>query len=137
MSASRNRRCCPAPSRGSDTVEQSHKTSVHVILHVAVEEAQARLIGGEVESHFLGAAEHRYVLDHPGRRHPDDARDLKAVTVLTGEVVCLTNGKFIAYGPMGGGVERNHGPSMVFRVAGIDSTVIMNNGQATDLGQLR
>jgi hypothetical protein len=30
---------------------------------------------------------------------------------LTGEVVCLTNGKFIAYGPMGGGVERNHGPS--------------------------
>jgi hypothetical protein len=26
-------------------------------LHVAMEEAQARLIGGEVESHFLGAAE--------------------------------------------------------------------------------
>ena len=54
---------------------------------------------------------------------------------LTGEVVCLTNGKFIAYGPMGGGVERNHGPSMVFRVAGIDIVVITNNGQATDLGQ--
>ncbi len=35
---------------------------------------------------------------------------------LDGEVVCLTNGKFIAYGPMGGGVERNYGPSMVFRV---------------------
>ena len=34
---------------------------------------------------------------------------------LDGEVVCLTNGKFIAYGPMGGGVERNYGPSMVFR----------------------
>jgi microcystin degradation protein MlrC len=100
-------------------------------LHAAMEEAQARLIGGEIESHFLGAAEHRYVLDHPGRRHPDDARDLKAVTVLTGEVVCLTNGKFIAYGPMGGGVERNHGPSMVFRVAGIDIFVITNNGQAT------
>ena len=65
----------------SGTVEQSHETRIHVILHVAVEEAQARLIGGEVESHFLGAAEHRYVLDHPGRRHPRDARDLKAVTV--------------------------------------------------------
>ena len=39
---------------------------------------------------------------------------------LEGEVVCLTNGKFIAYGPMGGGVERNYGPSMVFRVGGID-----------------
>jgi microcystin degradation protein MlrC len=35
---------------------------------------------------------------------------------LDGEVVCLTNGKFVAYGPMGGGVERNYGPSMVFRV---------------------
>ena len=54
---------------------------------------------------------------------------------LDGEVVCLTNGRFIAYGPMGGGVERNYGPSMVFRVGGIDIIVITNNGQATDLGQ--
>ncbi len=54
---------------------------------------------------------------------------------LEGEVVCLTNGKFVAYGPMGGGVERNYGPSMVFRVGGIDIVVITNNGQATDLGQ--
>jgi microcystin degradation protein MlrC len=54
---------------------------------------------------------------------------------LDGEIVCLTNGKFIAYGPMGGGVERNYGPSLVFRVGGIDIVVITNNGQATDLGQ--
>src|ERR1700757_4336212 len=54
---------------------------------------------------------------------------------LTGEVVCLTNGRFIAYGPMGGGGERNYGPSMVFRVSGIDIIVITNNGQAVDLGQ--
>jgi microcystin degradation protein MlrC len=54
---------------------------------------------------------------------------------LSGEVVCLTNGRFIAYGPMGGGVERNYGPSMVFRVGGIDIIVITNNGQAVDLGQ--
>src|SRR5438552_18522627 len=53
---------------------------------------------------------------------------------LTGEVVCLTNGRFIAYGPMGGGIERNYGPSMVFRVAGIDIIIITNNGQAVDLG---
>jgi len=52
---------------------------------------------------------------------------------LEGEVVCLTNGRFVAYGPMGGGVERNYGPSMVFRVGGIDVIVITNNGQATDL----
>ncbi len=55
---------------------------------------------------------------------------------LTGEVTCLTNGRFIAYGPMGGGVERNYGPSMVFRVGGVDIILISNNGQATDLGQL-
>src|ERR1051325_11198658 len=54
---------------------------------------------------------------------------------LTGEVTHLSNGRFIAYGPMGGGVERNYGPSMVFRVGGIDIVVITNNGQATDLGQ--
>ena len=54
---------------------------------------------------------------------------------LEGEVVCLTNGRFVAYGPMGGGVERNYGPSMVFRVGGIDVIVIANNGQATDLTQ--
>ena len=39
---------------------------------------------------------------------------------LTGEITHLTNGRFIAYGPMGGGVERNYGPSLVFRVGGID-----------------
>jgi microcystin degradation protein MlrC len=54
---------------------------------------------------------------------------------LHGEVICLTTGRFIAYGPMGGGVERNYGPSMVFRVGGIDIIVIANNGQATDLAQ--
>jgi microcystin degradation protein MlrC len=54
---------------------------------------------------------------------------------LQGEVVCLTNGRFIAYGPMGGGVERNYGPSMVFRVGGIDIILITNNGQAVDLAQ--
>jgi len=54
---------------------------------------------------------------------------------LFGEVVCLTNGRFIAYGPMGGGVERDYGPSMVFRVGRIDIIVITDNGQAVDLGQ--
>ena len=54
---------------------------------------------------------------------------------LFGEVVCLTNGRFVAYGPMGGGIERNYGPSMVFRVGGIDIVVITNNGQAVDLAQ--
>jgi microcystin degradation protein MlrC len=54
---------------------------------------------------------------------------------LTGEVICLTDGRFIAWGPMGGGVARDHGPSMVFRVGDIDIIVITNNGQANDLGQ--
>jgi microcystin degradation protein MlrC len=54
---------------------------------------------------------------------------------LTGEVTHLTNGKFIAYGPMGGGLERDYGPSMVFRTGGIDIIAISNNGQAVDLAQ--
>ncbi|HEX5454744.1 MAG TPA: MlrC C-terminal domain-containing protein, partial [Stellaceae bacterium] len=54
---------------------------------------------------------------------------------LTGEITHLTNGRFVAYGPMGGGVERDFGPSLVFRVGGIDIIVITHNGQATDLGQ--
>jgi microcystin degradation protein MlrC len=54
---------------------------------------------------------------------------------LTGEVTHLANGRFLAYGPMGGGVERDYGPSLVFRTGGIDIVVITNNGQATDLGQ--
>ncbi len=55
---------------------------------------------------------------------------------LEGEVTCITTGKFVAYGPMGGGVARDYGPSLVFRVGGIDVVLITNNGQANDLGQL-
>ncbi|MNR05287.1 hypothetical protein D3C85_1213060 [compost metagenome] len=36
---------------------------------------------------------------------------------------------------MGGGVARNYGLSVVFRVGGIDIVLISHNGQATDLGQ--
>jgi microcystin degradation protein MlrC len=67
--------------------------------------------------------------------HTDPAMGGGPLT-LPGEVTCLSNGRFIAWGPMGGGVERNYGLSMVFRVGGIDIVVISNNGQATDLGQL-
>jgi microcystin degradation protein MlrC len=54
-----------------------------------------------------------------------------------GEVVTLTNGKFPAYGPMGNGVWQNYGPSMLFRVGGLDIAVISNNGQLLDLAQLQ
>ena len=36
---------------------------------------------------------------------------------------------------MGGGLGRDHGPSLVFRTGGIDIILITNNGQAVDLGQ--
>jgi microcystin degradation protein MlrC len=54
---------------------------------------------------------------------------------LAGEVTHLSNGRFVAYGPMGGGLERDYGPSAVFRVGGIDIILITNNGQAVDLAQ--
>jgi microcystin degradation protein MlrC len=57
---------------------------------------------------------------------------------LTGEIGMIADGKYTAWGPMGGGVKRDHGPTMVFRVGGLDGieiVVITNNGQATDLAQ--
>lgn len=55
---------------------------------------------------------------------------------LTGYVATITDGRFVAYGPMAGGVRRNYGLSVVFRVGGIEIIIISNNGQATDLAQL-
>src|SRR5262245_64377695 len=57
---------------------------------------------------------------------------------LTGEVAAISDGKFIAWGPMGGGTRRDQGPSMLFRIGGLDGieiVVITNNAQATDLAQ--
>jgi microcystin degradation protein MlrC len=64
-----------------------------------------------------------------------DPRIGDAPLTLSGEIIHLTNGRFVAYGPMGGGVERDYGPSLVFQVGGIDIVLITNNGQANDLGQ--
>ena len=55
---------------------------------------------------------------------------------LEGHVVAITDGKFQTFGPMGGGVWRDYGLSMLFRVGGIDIAVISNNGQAVDTAQL-
>lgn len=51
---------------------------------------------------------------------------------LTGKVRVINDGEVWAYGPMGGGVRREYGLSMVFRVGGIDIVFITNNGQALD-----
>ncbi len=54
---------------------------------------------------------------------------------LTGRVVALTDGGFVARGPMGGGVAYSHGPSMVLRVGGIDIVVVSNPTQTKELEQ--
>lgn len=55
---------------------------------------------------------------------------------ITAHVVALTDGQFIAYGPMGGGAWRNYGLSALLRVGGVEIIVITHNGQATDLAQM-
>ena len=55
---------------------------------------------------------------------------------LTGRVVALTDGCFQCFGPMAGGVWRDYGPSLLFRVGGVEIMMISNNSQATDLAQL-
>lgn len=54
---------------------------------------------------------------------------------LDAHVVALTDGHFIAYGPMGGGTWRNYGLSALLRVDDVEIIVITHNGQATDLAQ--
>jgi microcystin degradation protein MlrC len=54
---------------------------------------------------------------------------------ITAHVAAITDGSFIAYGPMGGGARRNYGLSALLRVGGVEIIVISHNGQATDLGQ--
>lgn len=56
---------------------------------------------------------------------------------VEGEVAVLSDGKFIAWGPMDGGVRRDYGACMVLRIGGlhgIEVVVITNNGQGNDLG---
>jgi microcystin degradation protein MlrC len=69
-----------------------------------------------------------------GGRH--DANAGGGPLTLSGHVVAITDGKFQAFGPMGGGVWRDLGASMLFRVGGIDIIAIANNTQATDTAQL-
>jgi microcystin degradation protein MlrC len=54
---------------------------------------------------------------------------------LDAHVVALTDGRFICYGPMAGGVWRNYGLSALLRVDDVEIIVITHNGQATDLAQ--
>ena len=54
---------------------------------------------------------------------------------LTGRVTALTDGAFVARGPMGGGARYNHGLSMTFRVGGIDIIVVSNTTQSKELEQ--
>jgi microcystin degradation protein MlrC len=72
-----------------------------------------------------------------GGRH-DPAAGGGPITVAA-RVVTLTDGRFRAYGPMGGGVWRDYGPSAMLRTGegdGIEIALISRNGQANDLAQL-
>ena len=55
---------------------------------------------------------------------------------LRAHVVTLADGRYQAHGPMGGGLWRNLGPSMLIRVGGLDIAVISRNSQATDTAQM-
>ena len=48
---------------------------------MAVEQGQARIVGDEIEFHFLKTAEHHYVLDHAGGRLAADAHKFETVAM--------------------------------------------------------
>lgn len=52
---------------------------------------------------------------------------------VTGRVVRLWGGEFVCDGPMWKGTRQSVGPSLVFRVSGIDVIVTTNRQQVTDL----
>lgn len=54
---------------------------------------------------------------------------------LEAHVVAITDGRFRAFGPMGGGAWRNYGLSALLRIDDVEIIVITHNGQANDLGQ--
>jgi microcystin degradation protein MlrC len=54
---------------------------------------------------------------------------------VRGTVACLTDGRFVARGPMGGGVAYSHGPSMTLRAGGIDIVVVSHPTQSKELEQ--
>jgi len=55
---------------------------------------------------------------------------------LEGVVERITDGRYVADGPMGGGVTRNDGTTALFRVGGIAIVLTSTNQQATDLAQI-
>jgi microcystin degradation protein MlrC len=55
---------------------------------------------------------------------------------LTGTVASLSDGRFVADGPMNKGVAFSHGPTMVLRVGDIDIVVVTNRLQTADLQAL-
>jgi len=66
--------------------------------------------------------------------HTDPKRGGGPLT-LKGRVTALTDGFFVARGPMGGGVRYQHGPSMTLRVDGVDIIVVSLPTQSKELEQ--
>jgi len=56
--------------------------------------------------------------------------------LLNGRVEQISDGCYQANGPMGGGVIRNDGPTVVFRVGGVAVVLSSSNHQANDLAQI-
>src|SRR6185437_5242626 len=79
----RTERGCQRPRacRSATAIEESHEAEIHMLLHMAMEEAAAGLIGRKVDCHRLKAAEHRHVFDDATRRMPGNGGELEAVAM--------------------------------------------------------
>lgn len=56
---------------------------------------------------------------------------------LTGQIVCLSDGRYTGDGPILGGITHSFGPTAVLRVQGIDILIVSLPGQMLDLQQVR
>ena len=66
-----------------------------------------------------------------------DPRFGGAPLTLTGQIRLLSDGAFTGDGPIMGGVSHTFGPTVVFRVDGIDILIVTENEQMLDQQQLR
>jgi hypothetical protein len=96
-----------------------------MVLHMAVEEAEAGLVGGEIDGQFLERADHRNILDHAGKRHAGDIGQLEAVAVQVDRVDIV------------GGIEHAQPVALAARQTNIGSIFSIENATLLIVNSLK
>ncbi len=64
-----------------DVLEQSHEPEIHMQLLMTVKQRKPRIVGDEIDFHFLIAAKHHYILHHAGSWLPGYSSQFETVAM--------------------------------------------------------